>query len=102
MIRAAILGIALACISAAQQRISIPAKEGGVIYADQYGRGNRAVVLAHGGRFDRKSWSRQAQALAAAGFRAFTIDYRGEGQASDILAAVHYLRRTGSKSVSVV
>jgi pimeloyl-ACP methyl ester carboxylesterase len=67
--------------------------------ADRYGSGSRAVVLAHGGSFDRHSWGSQANELAKAGFRVISIDFQG---ASDILAAVHYLRQNGAKTVSVV
>ena len=79
-----------------------------------YGKGDRGVVLndrgvalAHGGRFKKDSWEKQAQALAAAGFRALSIEFRGEGQSRggtpgrppdedrhlDVLAAAHYLLR---------
>ena len=81
-----------------------------------YGTGNRAVVLAHGGRFTKDSWKVQASALSDAGFRALAIDFRGEGQSRggvqgrvpeqdrrfDVLAAVHYLRKIGAKSVYVI
>ena len=86
--------------------------------ADDYGASDRAVILAHGGRFDRTSWKEQAKALAAAGFRVLAIDFRAaiasrEGKetpclydasclAKDILAAVRYLRRDGAKQVSIV
>jgi dienelactone hydrolase len=114
--RAMLTAIALAGAALAQLGVSFPTQDGGLIYADMYGKGNRGVVLAHGGRFNRKSWEKQAVALAAAGFRALTIDYRGEGRSRggiegrpldegrhlDVLAAIHYLRQTGAKSVSVV
>jgi len=81
-----------------------------------YGKGDRGVVLAHGGRFDRRSWKQQAQQLATAGFRVLAIDFRGEGRSRgpgqsdpmsaplhfDILGAVRYLRKTGAKTVSIV
>jgi pimeloyl-ACP methyl ester carboxylesterase len=67
--------------------------------ANLYGTGDRAVILAHGGQFDRKSWQPQASELVKAGFRVMTIDFAG---APDILAAVHYLRKNGAKTVSVV
>src|SRR5438105_4788433 len=60
----------------AQVLVSIPAPDGGTIHGDLYGTGARGVVLAHGGRFDRSSWRKQAQALADAGFRALAIDFR--------------------------
>ncbi len=97
--------------------ISIPATDG-AITADVYGAGERAVVLAHGGRFDRTSWKEQARVFAAAGFRVVAIDFRAaiasrQGKetpclydasclAKDILAVVRYLRRDGAKLVSVV
>jgi pimeloyl-ACP methyl ester carboxylesterase/quercetin dioxygenase-like cupin family protein len=96
--------------------VFFPTEDGGIIYADEYGKGERAVVLAHGGRFDKESWQTQAVALAAVGFRVVAIDFRGRGRSMgpgskemmsaplhlDVLAAVRYLRGTGAKSVSVV
>src|SRR5687767_2969050 len=102
----------------AQQLVSLPTPDGGTVAADLYGTGNRGVVLAHGGRFDKSSWKKQAQALADAGFRVLAIDFRASVQsragresaclydesclAVDVLAAVRYLRRAGAKTVSVV
>jgi hypothetical protein len=51
----------------AQSPASIRAADGGVISADLYGSGDRGVVLAHGGRFDRTSWLEQARAPGQAG-----------------------------------
>lgn len=98
------------------ETVSFPTQDGGVVFADLYGNGDKAVVLAHGGRFNKESWEPQAQALAAAGFRVLAIDFRGYGKSSgpgqadplsaplhlDVLAAVRYLRKAGAKSVSVV
>lgn len=100
----------------AQERVFFPTADGGLIYADQYGTGERAVVLAHGARFNKESWAKQAPVMAAAGFRVLAIDFRGYGQSrgpsggkaaadplpQDILGAVRYLRRTGATSVAVV
>lgn len=108
--------LALAGLAAAQERISFPTQDGGLIYADLYGEGGRGVVLAHGGRFSKESWERQARVLTAAGFRVVAIDFRGYGQSRgpgqsdpmgaplhlDVLAAVRYLRKSGAKTVSVV
>ncbi len=101
---------------AAQEQVSFPTQDGGLIYADLYGKGDRGVVLAHGGRFNKASWEKQARILAKAGFRVVAIDFRGYGQSRgpgqsqplgaplhfDVLAAVRYLRKTGAKTVSVV
>ena len=76
--------------------------------------GIRAVVLVHGGRFNKESWKKQAQVLSDSGFRVLAIDFRGYGQTKagtttvddnsypDVLTAVRYLHSTGSNSVSVV
>jgi pimeloyl-ACP methyl ester carboxylesterase len=115
MLRVILTTFLLAGLAAAQGRVSFPTQDGGVVYADVYGQGPRGVVLAHGGRFNKESWEKQAQALVKAGFRALAIDFRGYGQSRgpqfkssddgvqyDVLAAVRYLRKTGAKTVSVI
>src|SRR5580700_10347038 len=61
-LRALPLAITLAKLVAAQQTISFPTQDGGRICANLYGKGDRAVVLAHGGRFNKESWRNQAGA----------------------------------------
>lgn len=107
----------LSVAAAAQKTVSFPTQDGGEVYADIYGAGDRAVVLAHGGRFNKESWDKQSRALAAVGFRVLALDFRGYGKSHgpahsdpssdtpyylDVLAAVRYLRKTGAKTVSVV
>jgi pimeloyl-ACP methyl ester carboxylesterase len=106
----------LSSVLMAQETISFPTQDGGRIYADLYGKGTRAVVLAHGGRFDKESWRDQARALVSSGFRVLAIDFRGVGRSSgpgqgdfdnapfenDVLAAVRYLKTQGATTVSVV
>jgi pimeloyl-ACP methyl ester carboxylesterase len=113
---AIVVMLLLAGTAAAQKTISFPTEDGGVVYADVYGEGDRGVVLAHGGPFNKESWVKQARALAAAGFRVLALDFRGYGKSHglgqsdvftaplhlDVLAAVRYLRKTGAKIVSVV
>ncbi len=115
-IRAVLAILVLAGPGAAQEVVSFPTDDGGVVYADLYGRGDRGVVLAHGGRFTKESWAEQAQVLSEAGFRTLAIDFRGRGQSRggpgaasgndgahyDVSAAVRYLYRQGAKRVSVV
>ncbi len=98
------------------KEVSFPTPDGGVVYAHLYGSRERAVVLAHGGRFTKESWEPQAQQLVKAGFRVLAIDFRGRGKSRggtqtspttdgvhfDVLAAVRYLRQNGPKSVSVI
>ena len=50
----------------AQTLVSFPTADSGLVYADLYGKGEHGIVLAHGGRFNKKSWELQAKALAAA------------------------------------
>ncbi len=106
----------LAAAAAAQQTVSFPAQDGGLIYGDLYGKGPRAIVLAHGARFNKESWARQAPVFAEAGFRVLAIDFRGYGRSRgpgqadplsaplylDVLAAVRYLHRHGATTVSLV
>ncbi|MGB9032458.1 MAG: alpha/beta fold hydrolase [Acidobacteriaceae bacterium] len=107
---------AIALPARAQKTISFSTEDGGVIFADLYGYGANAVVLAHGGQFNKESWAPQARTLAAAGFRVLALDFRGFGDSRgpgqsdplsaplhlDVLAAVRYLRQHGAKTVSVV
>jgi len=102
-------------VAAAQKTVSFPTEDGGTVYADLYGEGDRGVVLAHGGRFNKESWTKQAQTLANAGFRVLAFDFRGYGKSRgpgdsapmdaplhlDVLAAVRYLRKSGAKTVAV-
>ena len=99
----------------AQEHVSFPTEDGGIVFADMYGTGERGVLLAHGGRFNKESWGSQARELAKAGFRVLAIDFRGYGQSRgpqsksgydgveyDVLAGVRYLHAAGVKTVSVV
>jgi pimeloyl-ACP methyl ester carboxylesterase len=100
----------------AQTTVNFPTGDGGVVYADVYGAGDRAVVLAHGGRFNKESWAKQAPVLVNAGFEVMAIDFRGRGKSNgpggmeasdeqlemDVMAAVRYLHAHGAKSVSIV
>ena len=101
---------------AAPTQVSVPTGDNGLIYADLYGSGPRGIVLAHGGRFNKGSWEKQARALAAAGFRVLAFDFRGYGESRgpgqediytapihfDVLAAAHYLRGQGATTVAVI
>ena len=113
---AAIAAAVFVGVAVPPERVSFPTQDGGLVYADVYGEGIRGVVLAHGGRFNKESWEKQARTLAAAGFRVLAIDFRGYGQSRgpdqsqpvdaplhfDVLAAVRYLRQNGAKTVSVI
>jgi pimeloyl-ACP methyl ester carboxylesterase len=106
----------LANVAAGQKTISFPTEDGGIVSANTYGSGDRAVLLVHGGRFNKESWAPQAKQLVAAGFEVLAIDFRGYGKSHgpgdkdpmdaplhlDVLAAVRYLHKAGAKSVSIV
>jgi pimeloyl-ACP methyl ester carboxylesterase len=112
----AVLALFVAASAPAQQHVSFGTQDGGVVYADLYGQGDRGVVLAHGGQFNKESWAKQAEVLVNAGFRVLAFDFRGYGKSQgpgqadiftaplhlDVLAAVRYLRKAGAKTVSVV
>jgi pimeloyl-ACP methyl ester carboxylesterase len=113
---AVLLLLSRAGASVAQTTISFPTSDGGVVFADLYDSGERAVVLVHGGQFDKESWAPQAKQLVAAGFEVLAIDLRGYGKSHgpgdkdpmdaplylDVLASARYLHGHGAKSVSVV
>jgi pimeloyl-ACP methyl ester carboxylesterase len=108
--------VVLAGTARPPELVTFSTQDRGIVYADLYGKGDRGVVLAHGGRFTKESWRKQAEVLVEAGFRALAIDFRGHGQSRggdgsksqdegvhfDVLAAVRYLRDTGAKTVSIV
>ena len=113
------LALALMANAALAQRpvtIAVP-NQTMPIHGDLYGNGNRGVVLAHGGRFNKESWKDQAKVFADAGFTVMAINFRGDtvnpdgtpnaagsdaDNAADVLAAVRYLHSTGIKSVSAI
>lgn len=114
--RAAAVVLTLAPLALGQRHVSFQTTDGGLIFGDLYGTGERGVVLAHGGQFNKESWKPQARTLQSAGFRILAIDFRGYGQSRgpgssdalsaplylDVLGAVRYLWGTGSKTVSIV
>lgn len=116
MWRVSAIVLTAAVPAAAQEHVSFATQDGVTIYADVYGKGDRGVVLAHGGQFNKESWAKQAATLVNAGFRVLAFDFRGFGQSArpsnskdlydgvqyDLLAAVRYLHDRGAKAVSIV
>ena len=110
------IAFALTIVAPAKQTVSFGTDDGGRICGDLYGQGSSAVVLAHGGQFNKESWQKQASALASKGFQVLAIDFRGFGCSKgpgqrdffkapfdkDVLAAVRYLKVHGATRVSVV
>ena len=103
-------------VDAAPTTVSFATEDGGVVYADLYGSSERGVLLAHGGRWTKESWAKQAPVLVNAGFEVLAIDFRGRGKSHgpggmeasdpqlemDVIAAVRFLHAHGAKSVSIV
>lgn len=100
-------------ISASSPRdVSFSTSDGGTIDADLYGSGTQGVIFAHGAIFNKQSWAPLARRLAALGYRALAIDFRGYGKSRggrdpgaldlDVVAAVHWMHNQGVHSVSVV
>lgn len=112
----AILLFSTQTIAQTPELISIKTEDGGEIYANLYGKSERGLVLAHGGRFNKESWAKQIPEFVKAGFRVIAIDFRGYGKSTgpmdkdvmsaplhhEVLAAVRYLKANGAKSVSIV
>jgi dienelactone hydrolase len=107
----------------AQQTVSIPIPNTQQqIQADLYcdttkDSGKRGIVLAHGGRFDRTSWRKQADVFANKGFIVLAISFRGDRKnpdgspgsfgsapdnATDVLAAIDYLHSRGMQRVAAI
>jgi len=103
-------------LASAQQPVRFTAKDGWNIYGDLYGKGPRGVVLVHGGRRDKSHWTKQAEAIAKAGFTVLAIDLRGVGLSKegppdrrndiamplDLLGAIRFLQGNGAKKVAIV
>ena len=101
-----------------QQSVSFPVPgRADRVEADLYGRGAKYVILAHGGRFAKESWKKQAERLAGEGFTVLAVRYRGDtvnpdgspnaagsnlDNAEDVIAAVTYSYRSGAGSVFAV
>ena len=107
--------LVLSQISVAAQAardVSFPSADGGTVDADLYGQGTHGVVFAHGAIFNKQSWAPLAKRIAAHGYRALAIDFRGYGKSrggrdgdaldQDVIAAIRWLHAQGVQSVSVV
>ena len=94
------------------REVTFEARDGATRRGHLYSGGPHAVVLAHGGVFDKESWREQAEALVAVGLTALAFDFRGygdgeptyglPGKANDVLGAIDYLDREGYERISVV
>lgn len=102
----------MATAAQSPQDVSFATADGGTIDSDVYGTGTRGVVFAHGAIFNKQSWAPLAMRVAALGYRAMAIDFRGYGKSTagtdaygldqDVLAAVRWMHKHGVQSVSLV
>lgn len=108
----------MANVAVAQRPVTIAVpNQTAPVHGDLYGSGNRGIVLAHGGRFNKESWKDQAKIFTDAGFSVLAIDFRGdtvnpdgtpsaegstEDNTADVLAAVRYLHAIGINTVSAI
>jgi alpha/beta superfamily hydrolase len=92
--------------------VQFPTPDGQTRTGLLYAGGPHAVVLAHGGVFDKESWAEQADAMVDAGLTVLAFDFRGygdgepsyglPGKPNDVLGAVEYLAAEGYERISVV
>ncbi len=76
--------------------------DGLTLRADAYGPpGAPPVLFFHGGGQSRRAWSGAASSIAAAGYRAYTVDLRGHGT-SDWAADGDYLLDAFGRDVEVL
>jgi dienelactone hydrolase len=112
----------LALPLSAQRQVSIPVVDPSSgktaqLQADLYGHGHCALLLLHGGRFNKDSWRDQAPVFARAGFLVLAINFRGDHpnpdgspgsygtddeNAADVVAAVAWLHQHGATSISAI
>ena len=100
----------------AKEQVFFPTEDGGRIQADIFGKGEHGVILAHGGRFNKDTWTNQVDALIEAGFTVLALNFRGYGLSrgpgdeavmdaplyKDILGAAEFMKEKGVKTVSVL
>lgn len=94
------------------REVSFETSDGGRVFANLYGTGEHAVVLAHGAAFNKESWHPLALRLLKERHRVLAIDFRGYGKSKagtegraldlDVLAAIKFLQDAGAKRVSVL
>lgn len=73
------LFIGLSSIMLGQRTVTFSlADRSAQVQGDLYGEGSRGLVLAHGGRFNEKSWKKQAEVFAKSGFLVLAVRFRGD------------------------
>ena len=65
------------------QGTSFQTSDGAKIHGNLYPGGDHAVVLAHGGVFNKESWKPLAMELSSSGLTVLAIDFRGYGRSTE-------------------
>lgn len=99
------------CLQAGDTPVHMKTRDGVTIYGLEVGTGTTGVVLGHQYFSDHCEFMALARELAGLGYRAVSIDFRGNGLSStgrsnrldlDIAAAVARLRAEGATRVKLV
>ena len=99
------------CIRPGETPVQLTASDGAEVYGVELGSGSTGVVLGHQYLSDHCELIDFARRLAAAGYRALTIDFRGFGASTggaayrydrDVAAATARLRADGATRVELV
>ncbi len=111
---AGLLVLAVLSLPAAAQspQVTFATSDGVTLRGRLWGGGPRAVVLSHMFGTDQSVWFTLAPALAGAGYRALTYDFRGVGRSGgqlviaqvdrDVQAAIRYVRAHGARQVFLI
>jgi alpha-beta hydrolase superfamily lysophospholipase len=78
--------------------VTLPLPNNGTLDALHYGSGSAAVVLAEEYGGDVCQWHFNAQDLATQGYQTVIFNYQGSA-ATDVLAAIDFVRSQGAKRV---
>ena len=77
VLRVAPIALFVTTLAVAQHTVSFPTEDGGHICADLYGQGTRAVVLAHGGRFNKESWGNKLRTWHRKDLKSWPLIFAG-------------------------
>jgi pimeloyl-ACP methyl ester carboxylesterase len=80
------------------RRVTFSGIEGNRLEGDVYGRGERVVLLLHGGGQTRHAWRTTARKLAARGFTAIPVDQRGHGDSAWVDSGAYAFRDYGMEA----
>jgi alpha-beta hydrolase superfamily lysophospholipase len=106
----------LVAAGAVAGQVQVPSKDGVALVGDEWGKGERGVLLVHDEGRTRADWSTLGSKLAMSGYHVLAIDLRGHGASpaptalgtdwsvmvADIDGGVSWLLEHGAKEIHVV